>query len=85
MCGLIFLRRNRAMYHVFGKPFLSLMSNAALTLVQDLGLNKPLHAEVTWHATNPFKPYLPRSVSASKERTKEDRRSILGTYLVISM
>lgn len=72
------------MYHVFGKPFLGLFSNSALTLVQDLGLNKPLNAEISWHATNPFKPYQPKSMAATKERSKEHRRAILATYLVLT-
>lgn len=75
-----------AMYHVFGKPFLCLFLSTTMGIMQDLGINKPVITEPTWHSTHPFKPsnvlklwYYPRV------RTMEDRRTFLAAYYVSSV
>ncbi|KAJ5692059.1 hypothetical protein N7462_001482 [Penicillium macrosclerotiorum] len=62
-----------ANYQVHSKPFLAVFTQLAVSLVFDLGLNKPLPDE----ASMAFGP--------KQCRTMEERRAVLGCFLVTSV
>ncbi|KAL4787633.1 hypothetical protein BJX76DRAFT_354113 [Aspergillus varians] len=69
-----------ANYQVHAKPFLSLFTQLAVSLVFDLGLNKPVHDETTvahCPKSRARRPAIPRSM--------EERRAVLGCFLMTSV
>lgn len=70
---------HRANYQVHNKPFLAVFTQLAISLVFDLGLNKPVPEE-TSRTSNLHKVSRP-----STPRTMEERRAVLGCFLVTSM
>lgn len=76
---LTFEQRASYQFHQFhAKPFLSVFTHLATSLVFDLGLNKPV--QVTPSTFN-----LHQSLRPSTPRTMEERRAALGCYLITSM
>ena len=68
-------------YHVH-KPSLSLFTRLATSLVFDLGLNQPIHRYLPPAACiAPIKYPAPRTAP----RTTEERRAVLGCFLITSM
>jgi len=68
---------------VHDKPFLSVLTQLAISLVFDLGLNKrPFRdPDVMFN----FKPNGCPKPSPSTVRTMEERRAVLGCFLITSM
>jgi len=69
--------------HVQRKKSLSVFTQMAMSLVFDLGLNKP--AGETSHEMSNLYAYGCPEPSKSKARTMEERRAVLGCFLVSSI
>ncbi|RFU30228.1 hypothetical protein B7463_g6109, partial [Scytalidium lignicola] len=65
-----------ANYHTQAKPFLALFTQLAMSLVFDLGINKPVPKD--WQATPCGNSRL------TTPRTMEERRAVIGCFLITS-
>lgn len=68
-----------ANYHISTGPFLALFAQLTISLVFDLGLNKPVPKDIL---PGPCEDKYPRR---STPRTMEERRAVLGCFLVTSI
>jgi hypothetical protein len=68
----------RGHYQACTKPFLALFSQLAMALIFDLGLNKPVFKDI------PALPCVKEQTKRSTPRTMEERRAVLGCFLVTS-
>lgn len=64
------------------KTTLTVLSQFVASLVFDLGLNKPVATEPTQLACIPPPPLKP---PPRPPRTMEERRAVLGTFVLVSM
>lgn len=69
---------DRANYHFHGKPFLSVFTHLAISLVFELGLHKPVQAPPPIFNLN-------SCPIASGIRTMEEHRAALGFFMIISV
>lgn len=75
----------RGHYHIYNKPIITSAAQIAIALVGNLGLNKPPLKESTQMMLNldgrgcPVKPFTPTT------RTTEERRAVLGCFLLSSV
>jgi hypothetical protein len=72
----------RAHSHLHSKPFLSVFTQLTMSLVFDLGLNKPV-PKVT--QMMPCMKDFSKFLKPPTPRTNEERRAVLGCFLVTSM
>ncbi|KAJ5591583.1 uncharacterized protein N7459_001952 [Penicillium hispanicum] len=70
-----------ANYKVHSKPFLALFTQLAVSLVFDLGLNRPVPEEAPALPSSIFK----KCARPSTPRTIEERRAVLGCFLTTSI
>ncbi|KAI0470984.1 hypothetical protein GGR56DRAFT_124351 [Xylariaceae sp. FL0804] len=70
------------MHHFCGRPFLVAGLNLALTLVNDLRLDRPPHEPHPSREPSCFKPYAYPKVALSVERSNDQRRAVLALYIL---
>ncbi|KAK8119314.1 uncharacterized protein PG998_003940 [Apiospora kogelbergensis] len=74
-----------SLYHFSGKPFLRRFASAANALVAEMRLHETLESARAVHHINSQPHSNDSSTSSTVDRTNEERRAILATFIISSM
>jgi hypothetical protein len=77
---MLYLHDARTNCHILQKPALSMFTQLAISLVFDLNLNRPISGQASTLYMTMYDYKEPPRL-----RTLEERRAVLGTFLLSSM
>ena len=75
----------RGHYHIFDQPIIIQTTQLAMALVGNLGLHKPPLKEPTQMMLNLDAQGCPQKPFSLSRRTTEERRAVLGCFLISSV